>query len=462
VTEPLTVGIDVGTTSVKAVAVTADGTVVGRTRIPHRVIAPIPDCLEHDARRAWRLGPRRAFATVEAAAAGPIAGVAICSMVPSLTAVDRRGVPLTPGVMYGDYRGHPARLGPRPSGRLPIAANGLMPDAEGFVGWAAQEAPDAAGYWPAQAVAARAIGGVPAIDVSMTAALGALFHDGQWDESLIESLGARLDQMPVVAGLAEPAGTLAGRDTLLAGGTIDAFCDQIVTGASDPGDVMALFGATLIVWIVTDGPAEAPGLHTIPHTVPERFLVGGPSNAGALFLDWVRSVVAGANRRLRPDDPARPEGSPNRVPVWLPYLRGERAPYNDPSLRASLHDLDIGHRPESLRRAAFEASGFIIRRFIELSGLPCRRIVASGGGSASVPWMAAVADVTGLPVDSVAVSEGAALGAAFFARLTAGLASSLGEAESWARAGRRTEPDPAWHAAASARYSRFLELTPPR
>jgi xylulokinase len=98
---------------------------------------------------------------------------------------------------------------------------------------------------------------------------------------------------------------------------------------------------------------------------------------------------------------------------------------------------------------------------MEQSGLPCRRIVASGGGSASVPWMAAVADVTGLPVDSVAVSEGAALGAAFFARLSAGLATSLGDSERWARIGRRTEPDPAWHAAARGRFARFMELSPP-
>ncbi len=458
--EPLTVGVDIGTTSVKAVAATADGTVVARTRIPHRIIAPTPDRLEHDARRAWRLNPRKAFATVEAAAGGPIAGVAVCSMVPSLAAVDRRGVPFTPGVMYGDYRGQPARLG-QPTGRTVLPENGLIPDAEGFVGWAAKEAPDAAGYWPCQAVACNAIGGVPAVDLSMTGSLGALYHDGRWDGGLIEGLGARLDQMPVVTGMAEPAGTLPGCDTVLAGGTIDAFCDQIVAGATEPGDVLVLFGATLIVWVVTDGTADARGLFTIPHTVPGRVLVGGPSNAGALFFDWVRSIVAGADRRPSPEDPLRPAGSPDRVPVWLPYLRGERAPYNDPTMRASLHDLDIGHTPEALTRAAFEASGHVVRRFIEQSGLPGRRIVASGGGSASVPWMAAVADVTGLPVDSVAVSEGAALGAAFFARLSAGLATSLGESEQWARLGRRTEPDPAWHAAAGERFARFMELSPP-
>jgi xylulokinase len=77
-----------------------------------------------------------------------------------------------------------------------------------------------------------------------------------------------------------------------------------------------------------------------------------------------------------------------------------------------------------------------------------------------VPWMQAVADATGLPVDTVAVPEGAALGAAFLARMAAGLETSFDAAADWARAGRRIEPDPAWAAAASLRYQQFEALGP--
>ena len=73
-------------------------------------------------------------------------------------------------------------------------------------------------------------------------------------------------------------------------------------------------------------------------------------------------------------------------------------------------------------------------------------------------WMAAVADATGLPVDAVAVPDGAALGAAFLARLAAGLERSLDDSRRWARVGRRIGPDPAWAAAADSRYRRFSEL----
>ncbi len=128
--------------------------------------------------------------------------------------------------------------------------------------------------------------------------------------------------------------------------------------------------------------------------------------------------------------------------MWLPYLRGERVPYHDPSLRAGLYDLDICDTPEGLGRAAYEASGFVVRNFCERAGITPRRIVASGGGTRSEPWMAAVADASGLPIDCVAVPEGAARGAAYLARMAAGLEADLDGARRWAAVGRRVEPDP--------------------
>ncbi len=90
-----------------------------------------------------------------------------------------------------------------------------------------------------------------------------------------------------------------------------------------------------------------------------------------------------------------------------------------------------------MERAAYEASGFVVRRMIERAGVKPTRIVASGGGSRVTAWMAAVADATNLPVDTVAVPEGAALGAAYFARLAAGLEASLGRLD--ALVGRRAD-----------------------
>ncbi len=480
---PVTVGIDIGTTSVKAVAVSEAGEVLARTRVPHRVIHTSADHMEHSALAAWRRGPVRAFSLVRdalsASLASPsgapvpayIAGICVAGMVPSLTAVDRRGIPRTPGLLYGDARGR----GTSGTSLSPDGPTGTMPDAEGFLEWTARQMPDAFGYWPAQAVANHALTGTASIDTAVASTLGDLHRSGQWNAEILNRCQVYSAQLPEVVLTGQPAGTLRPRrirkgaepapfsaggsdypETVVAGGTIDAFCDQIVAGANDVGDVIVLFGATMVVWVVTDDWVEVPGLWTVPHTVPGRVLVGGPSNAGALFVDWARSLFR-TGRRADPAGDGR-TGDPQRVPVWLPYVRGERVPFHDTTLRAALFDLDITDGPAGMSRAAYEASGFVVRSILERSGVTGRRVVASGGGTQLAAWMSGVADATGLPVDTVAVPEGAALGAAFLARMAAGLEPSLDGSRSWARPGRRVLPDPQWQEAAERRYRRFVTL----
>jgi len=468
---PITVGIDIGTTSVKALAVAEDGEVVAKARVPHRIIHPSGDHMEHDALAAWRRGPRRALAAVRRTVAESgsgrttrVAGICVSGMVPSLTAVDRRGIPRTPGLLYGDIRGRAPGPPPHDGGQA-----GAMPDAEGFLQWTASEMPDAFGYWPAQAVATHALSGHPAIDTAVTSTLGGLYQSGRWNRELMAGLDVRPEQLPDVVPTGQSAGALHRRsgavdvadgwddaDAVVAGGTIDAFCDQIVAGADQVGDVHVIFGATLIVWVVTDDWVEKPGLWSVPHTVAGRVLIGGPSNAGALFVDWARSLFRSGSAPAATDDGR--SGDPRRVPVWLPYLRGERVPFHDTSLRAGLFDLDITDGAAGMSRAAYEASGFVVRNIIERSGITARRIVASGGGTHVKAWMAAMADVNGLPVDTVAVPDGAALGAAFLARMAAGLEPSLDGSTRWARPGARTEPDHRWEEAADERFQRFVAL----
>jgi xylulokinase len=172
------------------------------------------------------------------------------------------------------------------------------------------------------------------------------------------------------------------------------------------------------------------------------------SNAGGLFLDWVDRVVA----------PGRGDVAPDRVPVWSPYLRGERTPWQDASRRGQLVGLDIGHDAAALRRAAHEASAFVVRHHLDLLGSPGKRIVAVGGGTRSPGWMQALADATGLPVDVQAVPDGAAMGAAFLARLSAGLETDLAAASRWARTERRVEPHPDWAGPVAERYRTFRSL----
>ncbi|MCZ7525540.1 MAG: FGGY-family carbohydrate kinase [Acidimicrobiia bacterium] len=429
----VTVGIDIGSSSVKALAVDGDGEVLGRVRVPHRLGVPAPDRMEHDAARAWRRGPRRAFRAFRDLAPR---GVCVSAMVPSVTAVDRRGIPRTPGLLYGDARGR--------TGREDVL--GEAGELMGFLTWTAREAPDAHGYWPAQAVANHALAGEAVLDTTTAVTAYPLFDLVGWDAALLSRTGARVEQMPRVAPSGQPAGRVD--DAVLEPGTIDALAEQLVAGADRAGDVLVVCGTTLIVWVVRPDEHQVPGYLCVPHTTPGLWLSGGPSNAGGLFLDWSRRFLA---RARRPVDPAR-------VPVWVPYPRGERVPLHDPRRRGQLVDLDLTHDAAALHRAGFEAAGFVTRRVVEASGVAARRIVAVGGGTRVDEWMQALADCTGLPVDVAAVPEGAARGAAFLARVAAGLESSPTDAARWARTGRTVEPDPAWEQAVADRYGRFLEV----
>ena len=314
----VTVGIDIGTSSVKAVAADADGTVVARTRLAHEWSAPTPGRFEHDAERAWRDGPAAAW---DALADPDVRGVCVTAMVPSIAAVDADGVPVTPGLLYGDERGRDE------SGAVELA---------GMVRWAAREEPGAHGYWPAQAVAAYALGGCAAIDTTVAASAQPLNDFANWDAAAAATVGARVEQLPVIVPTGQPAGRVGHDGPVLASGSIDAFAEQLVAGADQVGDVLVLLGTTVIVWVVTDTALEVPGSFTIPHTTPGLLLVGGPSDAGGLFVSWATRLLDPGARDAPPRDAAR-------IPVWLPYPRGERIGMRTTSRRAELVGLDLTH-----------------------------------------------------------------------------------------------------------------------
>jgi xylulokinase len=451
---PVTIGIDIGTTSVKAVAVDATGEIVVRARLPHRLVTDPPGTFEHVVDDAWHRDVLDALARV--ASGREVAGVCVAAMVPSLTAVDESEH--VPGLLYGDRRGvHPVA---DPS--LPGDGGELLT----FLRWLVDTYPDATGYWPAQAVANRALCGEGVIDEYTALTAFPLFDLTSWDAELAIEAGTTVERLPRIVGQLEVAGHvrdgLAGAGAVLAGGTVDGYAEQIVSGANEPGDVLVICGTTLITWMVTEQWCSAPGTWSIPHHFTDssggRCLVGGPSNAGGLFQDHVARLLGcspGDGRDRSTADPAD-------VPVWLPYVRGERTPLHRRDLRAALFDVGLHHGPAQVLRAAHEAAGFVVRHHVELAaatGTDPKRIVATGGGTRSAGLMQAFADVTGLPVDVAANPDGAARGAAYLARCAAGLADGVDGADAWARTGHRVEPRAAWREWCETRYRRFRDLT---
>jgi xylulokinase len=298
-------------------------------------------------------------------------------------------------------------------------------------------------------VANHALSGEVVIGFATAATCFPLFDGTGWNQAACAERGASTGQMPRVETIGAAAGQVTGTGVMLATGAVDALCEQMVAGADRDGDVLVMCGTTLIVWVTIPEARQVPGLWTIPHTKAGKSLIGGASNAGGLFLGWVDRVIA-------PGDAG--SADPHRVPVWSPYLRGERTPFHDPDRRAVLDAVDLTHDAAALRRAAYEASGFVVRQLIECSGVSVTRILATGGGTRVQPWMQAIADANGRPVEVSGVAEGAALGAAFLGRMAAGLETSIADAARWVSTERVVDPDHGWATAVEERYRRFLEL----
>jgi xylulokinase len=219
----VTVGIDIGTSSVKAIAADGDGNVVARARVPHRVVVPAPERFEHDAAAAWRDGPRRALSELGDL---DVRGVSVAAMVPSLAAVDEQGTPLTPGLLYGDERG---RTGVVSQAGTDDASGGFL----GYVRWLHEEVPDAHGFWPAQSVANHALAGEAVLDTTTASLAHPLFDFVQWDAAVAGDLGITPAELPRLVPTGWECGRVDGDGPALASGCIDAMAEQLVAGA-DP------------------------------------------------------------------------------------------------------------------------------------------------------------------------------------------------------------------------------------
>jgi xylulokinase len=389
--------------------------------------------------------------------------VAVSAMMPSVAAVDGTGRPVGPGLLYGDTRG-------RQQGSADPTASEEMAH---LSGWAARHAPEAAGCWPAQAVANASLGGEGVADLASAFAAGPLFNGSGWDPAVCAAAGLAPGQLPRVAVFGEAVGLVdpvvlgqpsTGGEVVLAAGSVDGLCEQLVAGTVTDGDVLIGLGSTLVVWLTVPGwPDEVPDLWRVPHLVAGKAMVGGASNAGGIWADWVDRVIRPTSTLDGDREAISDTVAPGDVPIWWPWAKGERVPWHDRALHIGFGEADLSHGPAALRRAAFEATGFVVRYILEraaTTGTSPQRFVVSGGGTRQPQWLQAIADVLGAPVAPMAVPEGAALGAAFLARMAIGRESSLDDAARWASCSAPVAPHPEWKAAVDDRYQQWRQGLP--
>ena len=309
----------------------------------------------------------------------------------------------------------------------------------------------------------------------------------QWSRGILEQAGIDAALLPdvfespavcarVSSGAAAEIGVPVG--TPIVAGAGDQAAGAIGMGITRPGAVSVTIGTSGVVFAATDRPATDPKgrLHTFCHAVPDRWHVMGVTQAAGLSLRWLRDQLT-THASHTPDQPrptpltyeqltteagSAPPGADGVL--WAPYLMGERTPHCDPHIRAALIGLTASHGRSHIVRAVMEGVAFSLRDtftiFSEL-GVPVERIVLGGGGARSGLWRQIQADVYGRAVQTVAVEEGAAYGAAILAGVGGGVWKSVDEAcEALVRPGDIVRPQPHAAGVMNDRYDEYRRVYP--
>jgi xylulokinase len=451
------VGLDVGTTAVKAVAVDPDGAVLGRAEESYPLSTPRPGWAEQDP-DDWVRAAERALAAIEPDAIG------FSGQMHGLVALDENDVPLRPAILWNDQRtaAECAEIESRVGLERLIELTGNRA-LTGFTApkllWLRNHEPDVFArirsiLLPKDYVRLKLLG-ERAIDVAD--ASGTLLFDvadRRWSEETLAALDLPGEWLPPVYESPEIAG--AG----------DQAAGALGVGVTGPGPVSVVLGTSGVVFGALErfqADAEAR-VHVFCHAVPETWHAMGVMLSAAGSLQWLRDAIA-------PDVPFEPlVDEAERWPAgaeglyFAPYLAGERTPYADPDARGAFVGLSLRHDRGALVRAVLEGVAYGLRDSLELLrelGVVAEVGRISGGGARSPLWRRIVASVLDLPLESTAVDEGAAYGAALLAGCRAGVFPGAREAaERCVRVTSTTESDPTWSEVYAGGYRRFRQLYP--
>jgi xylulokinase len=480
-------GLDIGTSSVKALLIDADQRTVAEATAPLSVSRPHPLWSEQDP-DDWVDGVEASVAAIRRNAPeafGSLAGIGLSGQMHGATLLDANDKPLRPAILWNDgrYFAECDELKRRVPDIEKRTGNLAMP---GFTApkmlWVAAHEPEIAKatrrvLLPKDYVRLR-LSGEAASD--MSDASGTLWLDvarRAWDETLLAATGLTLAAMPNLVEGSEvsayllpavaKAWGLEGRKIPIAGGGGDNAASAIGVGATEPGSGFVSLGTSGVVFSVTDRFVSLPErtLHAFCHALPNRWHGMSVMLSAASSLSWIAAtlghekdiggLVAGAERF------AQSKAAVASAPVFLPYLSGERTPHNDAEATGMLAGLRAEHGADALVYAVMEGVAFSFADAVDVldaAGARPVRPLMVGGGARSDFWGRMIADVTGLTIDVAAGAEaGAAQGAARLGMLAAG-AGSVAEVCKRPPTQRSFEPDPQRAALAAPRLKRYRAL----
>jgi xylulokinase len=482
-----TLGLDLGTSSAKAVVTDTGGRVLAQASAGYAVTSAKAGYAESEPAHWWSAvtacAREAVDAAVRAAGARPSA-IGLSGQMHGLVLASADGRALRPALLWADSRATGALRGYRRLGQGPLArlANPLAPGMTGpLLMWVAENEPGtyAEARWalqPKDWLRARLTGEIHAEPSDASASLLYDVMGDRWDLEVVSALG--LDA-GLLAPLLPSAGALAGHLVAEAGAELGLPAGlPVAAGAADtaaaalgsgigPGDVQLTVGtgAQVIRPLAAPVSRADAGINLYRSATPDGWYHMGATVSAGLSLNWVREVMNASWAELyaSADHPGQ-----EHDPIFVPHLSGERTPYSDPALRGSWTALSLADDRAALLRCALEGTAFAIRDALDaLLGdtLPGDhrppRLRLAGGGTLAAGWRQLLADVLGLPLYAVDVPAASGRGAALLGARAAGLLSFDDIAGTLAPpADLVAEPDPAmaaWHAERHARFRRVVE-----
>jgi xylulokinase len=443
------VGIDVGTSAVKAIAVGEDGTVLERREISYPLSTPRPGWSEQDPEDWWRATEQALDGLVD----GEISGIGLSGQMHGLVTLDASDAVIRPAILWNDQRTQAeceeieALVGL--DRLIELTGNRAL---TGFTApkllWLRKHEPDAYAriahvLLPKDYVRLR-LTGERAIDVAD--ASGTLLLDvarRRWSTEVVSALELDPAWLPQVLESPYVSGETSG-GVPVAAGAGDQAAGALGVGVDRPGPLSVVLGTSGVVFAALPEYAADPQarVHAFCHAVPATWHQMGVMLSAAGSLAWLRGVVGGEFGALVEEAAAWEPGVEGLT--FLPYLTGERTPHADASARGSFTGLSVRHDRGALVRAVLEGVACGLRDSFDLVGGGSLGR-ASGGGARSDLWLSIVASVLELPLERVAVEEGAAYGAALLGGVAGGVWSDVGEAvAACVRTHGRVEPVAEW------------------
>ncbi|KUP94914.1 xylulokinase [Tritonibacter horizontis] len=473
-------GLDVGTSGLRALLSDEGGNVIGVADASYGVSHPHTGWSEQDP-QDWITACETAVAALRSAHPGALAqlrGIGLSGHMHGATLLDSDGKVLRPCILWNDTRSAAeAAVLDGTDGVRDLSGNIVFP---GFtapkLAWVKAHEPeifqriakvllpkDYVRYW---------LTGEFISDMSDSAGTSWLDVGARdWSSQLLEASGMRRDQMPELVEGSAPGGTL--RDALrqdwgiraavvVAGGGGDNAVAACGAGCFREGEGFVSLGTSGVL-LAAKGhyrPDPASAVHTFCHAVPQTWYQMGVILAATDCLNWLSRTLGQTPATLAERLPSRIE-KPSSI-TFLPYLSGERTPHNDASIRASFVGLDIGDGPAEMTQAVMEGVAFALRDCLEaLKGTQTdlTRLLAVGGGTQSPYWVETLATVLGIPLDLPDKGEfGAALGAARLAMAATG--ADLASVMTAPPTSHTIDPRPELAEAFDASYDRYRALYP--